>query len=66
MSGQPVYVGAWIDPDLAVALDLAVRDARDTRAGHVRKLIVEALKVAGYLDATPRRRRGKRRVEAAL
>lgn len=60
MTTEPVYAGVWLDPELAAALDLSARDARDSRAGHLRKLIAEAMKASGHLDATPRRVRRRR------
>ena len=62
-----VLAQVWLDPDLASALDRAVRDSRTNRADYMRRLIVDAVRAAGHLPqvTTPRRHRVKRRQEIA-
>lgn len=62
-----VLAQAWLDPALCSALDQAARDARDTRAGYLRRIIIESVRLSGHLDPvpTPRRHRVKRRSEVA-
>lgn len=61
-----VLAQAWLDGALCSALDQAARDGRDSRAGYLRRIIVESLRTSGHLDPipTPRRYRAKRRSEA--
>lgn len=62
-----VLAQLWLDPDLANAVDRAVRDSRTNRADYMRRLVVDAVRAAGYLPqaSTPRRHRRSRRQEAA-
>lgn len=58
---EPVAVTAWVDFDLAEALNHAVADARDNRANYVRRLLAEHLREAGYMQSLPSPRRVRRR-----
>lgn len=60
-----ILISAWIDGPLAVALDHAVADARDTRAGFIRRLLAEHLRENEYLPALPTVRRSRRTKRAA-
>lgn len=64
---KAVLAQAWLDAELASALDLAVRDARTDRADYMRRLIIDAVRAAGHLPEapTPRRYRAKRRPRAS-
>ncbi|CAM3051318.1 hypothetical protein JHFBIEKO_4423 [Methylobacterium mesophilicum] len=67
ISSSHVLAQVWLDPDLGSALDRAARDARDTRAGLLRRIILESVRLSGHLDPAPtaRRHRVKRRSEIA-
>jgi hypothetical protein len=57
-----VLASAWLDGELAGALDQAARDARTTRADYIRRIILESVRQTGHLPAlqTPRRHRVRR------
>lgn len=60
-----ILVSTWIDGPLAVALAHAVADARDNRAGFIRRLIAEHLRENAYLPELPTPRRSRRTRRAA-